>query len=589
MAKAEETAIGGHPNIQTSKTSSAVRLAKAITASDKRFESYRKHSLALLKEFVGPYYGTRSVAEHLRREPVNTLYTIVSIIIPNLVGMRVKSLVTTKRAELHAFADLFKLMDDHVLDQIDYAGTLLRVITSALFGMGITKTILDVAPLNDDPDFPNWLQDAGFAYVGQVDSDNYVLDPACTMREACSFEGDKFLIPVATAKESGEYKQADLDQLDIAYHTRVTEDKEAGLSKGQGDFEQYEDFFQFVSVYLPREQMIVTLPSDKGESTKYLKEVAYEGPEGGPYDMLGFQFPPNNAIPVPPVSMFYDLHLALNEMVRKMARQSERSKDIGLYQLSKTEDAKAIKNSSDGDLVGVSDPNAVKEFHIGGADPELYKAVQFTRELLNWVANNPDTAGGQAAAEKTLGQDEMKLAQVSARLGHMQALVQKFSKSILRKVSWYNWTDPQTRVDLVQPLGDGLEISRIWSPGVREGEFPDYKIDVEPYIVSAENPLEQYRRMTQLAERIIVPLADKLMAQGKELDVAEMLNDMSKMIDVDTTRWFKDALPIVGRQPSAAPGSSEGGLGPPTRGPSPRGDARPVRTSAPVAAPTSTA
>ncbi len=563
--------VDGHPNIQTSRTSSAVRLAKAIDASDKRFEHYRKHTLALLKEFCGPYYTSRS-AQHMKREPVNTIATIVAIMIPNLAGTRVKSQITTKRAELRAFADLFKLLNDHVLDQIDYAGTFMRVVTSALFGMGITKTILDVEPLNDDPDFPNWLQDAGFPYVGQVDSDNYVLDPACTMREACAFEGDKFLIPVKTAVESGEYDVDALKQLDIAYHNQIADGNTAGISKGQGDLEQYEDFYQLVSVYLPREKMIVTLPSNEGESAKYLKEAAYEGPEGGPYDMLGFYFPPNNALPVPPVSMYFDLHLSLNEMVRKMARQSKRSKDIGLFQLSKTEDAKAIKNSSDGDMIGVSDPKAVGEFHIGGADPELYKAVGFVRELLNWVAHNPDSIGGLAAGEKTLGQDEMKLAQAGAVLAHMQATGQKFSKSVLRKVSWYNWTDPQTRVDLVQSLPGGLEISRIWSPDVREGEFPDYQSDVEPFVVSAENPLEQYRRMTQLATQIIIPLADKLMAQGKDVDVAEMIGDMSKSIDVDTSKWITEApAPVIGLQPSASPGGGQGGQGNPTRGPQPGG------------------
>ncbi len=564
------------PAIKTSKNSSAVKLARACLASDKRLESYRKHNLELIKQYCGPYYATTDPTAKITREPLNTIYTIVSILLPNLVGSRVSSRIVARRPDLKPFASLYRLALDHTLDQIDYAGTLLDVATAAFFGPGITKTILDVRPLNNAPDFPNWLQDAGFPYVGQVLLGDYVIDSYALKREAAAFEGNKYRIEVGDAY-GGDFDRKVLDRLTTAYYTETHQDKPAGLSTENSGQDSYLDYFEFIDVYVPREKAILTIAGSKAEDAEYLKEVAHKGPEGGPYNMLGYSYPDGNALPIPPVSMFYDLHLLVNALARKMGNQADRSKTILAYLLGNEDDGKTIGDASDGDIVGLRAPDQAKELSTGGVDPKFYQTVGFVRDLLNWVASNPDSLGGLQANAKTLGQDQLKLAQASARLAHMQALAQKFNKSVLRKVAWYLWTDPQTRLDLLQPLGQGLEIPRNWSPEVRKGEFPDYDIDVEPYVVSSENPLEQYRRMTELAERIIVPLADKAAAQGKQLDVAAMVQSFAEKLDIDDdiSEWFVEAQPIVGLQPSMAPGGGTGGevggYSPATRGPQPRG------------------
>lgn len=579
-----DTGVIDAPNIKTSKTASAVRLAKACLASDEKLKAYRLHNLNLLRQYCGPYYSTYAPTEQAKREPVNTLYAIVSILLPNLCGTTVKSRVKVKgRPELGVFASLYQLAADHMLDQMEYGLTQLRIVSSALFGTGIAKTILETKPLDQSPDFPNWLQDAGWPYVGQVGIDDYVLDPAAMCREAAAFEGNDFLIPIDLARDAG-YDKDILDRMSATYYNEAHQDKSSGLSAGSVvDNEEFIEFYKFREIYLPYEKMVVTLPYNKTDETNYLKEMEYKGPEGGPYDDLSFARPENNPLGIPPVSIFYDLHLVLNALTRKIQRQAQRSKKILVYQRGKEEDGTTIRDSSDGDVIGLTDTQMTKELEVGGADSKNYESLNVLRDLLNWVSGNPDSVGGLAAGEKTLGQDEMKLTQASARLGRMQALVQKFNKRVLRKTCWYLWTDPQTRMDLLQPIGEGMQISRTWSPEVREGEFPDYDIDVEPYVASADNPLDQYRRIMQLITNVIIPMAPMAQAQGVEVDIGKLVKDLASKLDIET-EWFKQGTPMLGPTTGMSPGA---GMGEPsmvgTRGPQPQQAPKPGRTMTEVA------
>jgi hypothetical protein len=92
------------------------------------------------------------------------------------------------------------------------------------------------------------------------------------------------------------------------------------------------EFVDLVEVYLPKEQLIVTLPFGPGfGDDDVLRVVEYEGPERGPFHMLGFAYVPDNVLPVPPASIWYYLQVMGNRIARKIGRQAERMKTVLAY------------------------------------------------------------------------------------------------------------------------------------------------------------------------------------------------------------------------------------------------------------------
>ena len=565
---------------QTSRNSSAIKLANAVKLADKRMQPFRDQRLMFLRQYVGPrYQGWHNQAYNTpEAEPMNTIFSFIEILCPNLVGQTIFAAVTTDNPQLRPFAELLRLRLNRVFDEIRLAETVEQMVIDALFTAGIVKTGHVPEPAGEWDEPMGYLFDPDKPFADNVDLDDWILDPDCRRREAASLEGNRYTVPRDWAYDVGLYNRKLLDSLEPSHYRAQgggADERAAQLSQHPARDDRFVPFLQFIDVWVPHLNLIQTLPGRTEHTQGYLREAEYDGPEMGPYDVLGFAYPPSNAIPIAPVSVMYDMHLLLNVLGRKLKRQAERQKVLGLYSLGAERDALTIKNAVDGELVGITDVANVKEFTFGGVDPQSYQPLQFFQEWQNRLSGNPDLLGGQRAQSETLGQDEMLMTNAMTRLGRYRMKVHRTLKQIIKKIAWYVWTDEQTDQSLTLQAA-GMDIPMEWQGGVREGDFLDFNFDIEPYSLMADSPEQQYKRTVELVN-LVAPLQQQMAAQGSYIDVAAIVQQLSNMRNLkETDVWFKAAPPqmLPGGGGGLAGGGAEGELGAPRRSPGGYGGAR---------------
>ena len=553
--------------ISTKDTTSAkakepvgVKFRDAVEESDRRLKGFIENRLYFLSQFSGPYYNRRGGAgEHATKGqiPLNTVFSMVSVYLPHLAYTNPKSYVTTPNAELRFQAESLGLELDRLMAEINFAQTMRTVVTDSLFSCGIIKTgLCPGREIDEFKELDGYLHDVGQAFADPVDLEDYVVDPNGRHREQASFEGNRYRLPLEYVMDSGLYHNTEGIQASEEDRKDRVSDLSGGDSKARlNDLRQYVDL---VDLWLPHENMIITMPDERCGPPKMLMEIEYEGPERGPYEMLGYYWLPSNAMPIAPISAWFDLHILLNIMARKAGRQAERQKVVGLYAPTAAEDAETIRAASDGDLVATKDPNTIRELTLGGQNDRVMEYIGWLSSKVSENAGNMDLLGGTRAKSPTASQDAMLMNGATLRLDDMRNQVQQFTKHVLNKLAFYQWNDPLVDHQLTQRKG-GVEIDMSFRAGELEGEFPDdFDIDIEPYSASHRSPEAQFEKKMRVLHEIILPLAQIGVASGEQIDAVKVVATLAK--DLGIPDWDELIVPAMPMGPEAMPDGAMGGI-----------------------------
>jgi hypothetical protein len=538
---------------------SAQKLAEAVAVADEKLRPYRRNRLMFLRQYAGPYFG-HAGAGGSAAEPLNTIYSVVSVVLPHLVSCNPKAMIRTPFAELRATADTFALAWNHVAAEIDLGRSLRTVVTDALFGAGIMKTGLAPAAgadrsrgaatsggAGENADGAGYQHDPGEPFADPVDLDDYVIDPAARRREEAAFEGNRYRVPREYLLESGLFDRAEVEKLlaksasstatasggdDFARRAdgRAEELWRGGSSQGQTGLP---GMVELIDLWLPREGVVVTLAAGEPASARYLREAAWQGPRRGPYEMLGFHWVSGNVLPVPPVGLFYDLHVMINKLARKQARAADRQKDLVLFDDRASEEAQRLRDAFDGEMIGVQNVDRYRQVSFGGPHEETYAQLKFLFEQFGRVAGNVDLLGGLAPVSDTLGQDEMLFESASVRIEDMRSQVYECTKHVGGKLAWYLWNDPLVDLPLVRRGEGGREVLERFNDSTRRGEWLDYHFDVEPHSMTQDTPTRKYRRVLEWIQNVLLPTAPIAQAQGLKLDVERLAKLTGAMLNIE--------------------------------------------------------
>ena len=604
----------------TETRTSAKKLAEAVALSNERLRPMRRNRRMFLRQYAGPYFSAPSATSFSRdpqgsalgqgsvlsaghasgpAEPLNTIYSVVSVILPHLVATNPRAMIRTPFPELRRAADLFALAWNHQAAEIDLGRSLRTVVTDALFGAGIMKTGLaparaallgchgpassqDRAPQADGShgpaaagsstagkmpagrkgetpsprQTPSPLPDPGEPFADPVDLDDYVIDPFARRREEAAFEGNRYRLSRRQILESGLFDAAAVEALSSAAATDDPIRRPDGRTTSDAELV---DTVELIDLWLPHEGVVVTIAAGDAAdaSGKFLREVPWEGPARGPYEMLGFHWASGSPLPVPPVGLFYDLHVMINKLARKQARQADRQKDLVLFDDRASEEAQKLRDAFDGEMVGMQSVDRYRQVSFGGPHAETYDQLGFLFEQFSRIAGNVDLLGGLSPMSKTLGQDEMLFESTTVRIEDMRAQVYEFTKHVGMKLAWYLWHDPL--VDLPLAISDfglrnadlGKEQNAVvgnpqseirnpqfraaarFSADTRQGEWLDYHFDVEPHSMSQDTPTRKYRRVLEWIQNVILPIAPLAAEQGLRLDVARLAKLTGAMLNIE--------------------------------------------------------
>lgn len=538
------------------------RLQRGTTQWLNYSKDMREARVKMLQHYANSWYSGGT--SHIQM-PINLIDRGVSILTPFLVSQNPKVLVQPKAGinnpNLHPFAYTLELALNHLLQEIDLANETLRpVIVDSFFGMGITKTGVMHAY---DVEVGGDKAAVGQPYCNRIDFDDYISDIAARVRSEQKFEGHKYRLPIKYIAESGLFKNWESLQPDLnVLGDRTSPEIVSRNEKLSYEYRELHPTVQLIDLYIPEENIIVTIPPE-GCGDKILRTVEWEGPEGGPFDVLGYKWFPGSTIPIPPAFIWLDSNKLVNNMIAKMRDMVEREKTIGVFDLTNEDDARIIQSAGHGDIVGLKGAGAdsVKEVTFGGFNPQSFPFLQFM--LQQWAKSGPnlDITGGTQAMAGTLGQEQMLQNNALREVDDMQNQCYMFTTSIVKKLAWFLWTDPLKVIPVIKRLGS-MELPVEYSESVKEGDFLDYSFDVVPYSMSRLNPDLRYQRMLQLISQIIMPMIPIAQQQGSMPDVDELVAEAGRYLNVDTSRFWKPGLPPPeAPQPYAPEQGTVGGPG----------------------------
>jgi len=554
------------------------KLIKAVKQAQEKTKGYCSHRRNLLTEYSGPYYGSSekgALSEGNSRRPLNTIYMMASIFVPHLVFKNPRAMIRAKTdIELRPQAEINALRMNVLFEDIDLCRTLRTIVTDSLFGPGIAKIALEFRPQYEEfMEEMGYLHDQGQPYVNHVDLDDYIIDSLARRREEACFEGDKYRLPLEYILESGLYDKAVVEKLSTGEYEQ-TVSKTSKLSKGASDIAAA-NIYEFVELYdlwLPHENMVVTLPAQDEWAGGFLREVEWEGPESGPYEMLGYQWVPSNVLPAPPASILFDLHRLINAVASKMGDQAQRQKDILLTEDTADEkEGEGIDQAIDGSRVRVQSISRYLPVSFGGINDKNFEAIGFFLAQQSRIGGNLDLIGGMEAQSGTATQDQLLASFGATRLDDYQSQVHGFVKQITKRLAWYIWDDQTEETPMMQEMG-GVQRAVEFSAQDKEGEFDDYSWDIEPYSMSPDNPQKQYERTMKWVSEVLIPLSTLAPQSGVVPDVEKISEITAKQIDIPYAEelWIPIADMMMGAQPAQGPNTNEPANAAPTGRPSPQ-------------------
>jgi hypothetical protein len=501
----------------------------------------------MLKQYANGYYqGGRGVAR--RVQPLNLIDRGVQIIAPFLVTNNPRVLIETRygasKPGAKSFAITMELALAHLFEEIKLAQRTLRpIIIDSLFGMGITKTGVWT---DATVDMGGWLAAIGEPYCDRVDFNDYLFDISARNREEMSFEGNRYRLPLEYVVDSGYFKNYEQVVPDMRQEAD-TDPK----SIVDGDEKMYTELRQTVELqdlYLPDERITITLPV-RGQGSKPLRIVEYNGPEAGPYDVLYYKNFPESILPIPPVYIWLDLNKTINIMARKMSQNCEREKSFAVYQLGDEADAAKSKDVEHGGLIGLQNPESVKEVTLGGFEPKSMDYLQYLEHQFAISYSNLYGIGGRGSQAKTLGQEQMLQYNATRALDDMVEQFHAFTRSVTKKLAFFLWTNPTKQINMVRNVA-GIDIEVLYSESAQEGDFVDYTYDIDPYSLSRQNPEMRFQKLMQFLSGVVMPLAPLAMQQGTYPDVDAIVRESGRYLNIpNLENWWKSVVPPEGNNP----------------------------------------
>lgn len=538
-------------------------------SSYQKMERHRRVRLNCIKQYIGESYGGNHSEGIMSDTIVNMVDQMVDVLLQQLVSGTPQTLVLTQKVGMKTAIRYFELALNHAIGQIDLRDTLKFAVLESFFSMAIVKVGVE-NPEYTDKAFP--FDASAYPFADAIFFEDWVHDTSAHRWEHCRFYGDKY-------KEHRDVVEADprndpdvLKTLDSGLQLSAfdTSGPEAGDQLDGGNSGPYDnddrDFVTLWDLYLPRKRLLVTYLAN-GSQEKPLRVVRWTGPDEGPYIIGRYKCVPNQIMPKPPVmdiAAMADLH---NKLWIKMGEQASRQKTNVFATLGGTKDAETVIRASDGEVIHVTHPDAIREASFGGVKQEMVTFAQLVKQEASYNAGNLDTMGGLASQADTLGQEQILQAGTSGRIRAMQTTVITLTKQVIRAIGWYLWNDPLVRISVTDKIPNtSIELEAQWpvqtdeygqEVDLRKGEYNDLNFDIEPFSMVDQSPGTRLQLMRSILQQDFLPAMQLMQQQGLAIDWNEYVDKIETYANLPE---FKAILKKVAPPPD--PDTEPSNMGP---------------------------
>ena len=550
------------------------RLREAIDTSRKDLRPFREQRNALISEYVGAHYG-HELGKSRLRTPLNVLERAVNIYTMLLAGEVPQVLVTAQDPQKAYFAEDIESVINREVRKINLGVVIQEAVIDAYFSMGIVKVGLDYA---GDRIGSGHSEMEPFAEI--VHLDDWVQDMSAQKYEYCEFAGNRYSVPLDFFKQAvktGYFSRAAADKVNtsVAEDLRIDEDGETRTQSLSVAYQRADQVFRkqvkLWDIWVPSERLLITIPGHRDDGDVVLRQVEWDGVAEGPFKLLGFNDVPGNPLPNPPANQLLDLHLAINDITRKLVNQSLKQRTIWAYQGGQEDQARRGRDAADGDLVKMDDPNGTVPIRIGGLDQQVQAFSMYLENRFDVQAGNISALGGLRSGADTLGQEQQMLGQATRQVARMREKTQRFTEQIIRDLAWRWWTDPERTYRSDREIkGTKLRLPINIDPAQRAAEdIRGYDLLVEPFSMEYKSPTERAQSLMEVVNQAVtmLPLME---AQGMTLDMevvfsqlARYLNmpEIKRVVRMEQTQGSGDSVRQAAKTERTYTRKSEGGGG----------------------------
>ncbi len=414
---------------------------------------------------------------------------------------------------------------NQIPSEIGLAETFQDCVIEALFSLGIAKVGLHTVGEVLGHKY-------GESFVDSITLDNYFCDMSATNSSQIDYEGNDYWRNYDDVMEYEWSEKSGRDKLKPDTYTSVGpngEDKAESLSYSETP-KTFKDKILLRDVWLPGEKKLITYQV----KSKTKLHVIDWTEEHGPYYKLGYCKIPGNLLPLPPVSLWRDLHELANELFLKLRSQALSEKTVFGFPGGMDEAIENLKNAND--VSGIKS-NGLKfdTFKIGGASPQAMVFDMQCRDLFSYFAGNLESLGGLGAITQTVGQDKMISDAASAQLKDMADKTVAFAKDIFKQLMRYEWSDPIKRRILEKPIpGTNEKIQVIWDNESKLGNFSQYDLNIDIYSLQDDSPQTKLQKLDMLVQKFINPAAPALQQSGATIDWQKVIESATKWIGLSS-------------------------------------------------------
>ncbi len=497
-------------------------LLKSIDWSMTQLTKPKTERIESIRQFTGNHYGVKT---NDLNTPVNFLKLATDIFLRVLSPRNPRCMITTKYSELKPTAATFQMAVNEIPERIGLAKTLKRLVMEALFSVGFVKVGLHTTGTALGYEY-------GESFVDIVTLDDIILDMSAKRMDLIQYIGNTYWLPFDKFMDTADLPKEVRRKLSADDHELIGDHGEMRAESigSDGNATEYEKRIKLRDVFIPHEGVMMTYAiTDRVK----LQDVEWEGPERGPYHVLGFTEVPGNLMPLAPIPSWRDLHKLANVLYRKLGNQADDQKTVLGFSGASEEDIAAFKGASDGDGIPYSGSEP-KTLTAGGVSQTTLAFWLSLKDVFGYFAGNLDSVGGLAAQTQTVGQDKLLSEAANAQMQDMSEATKDATEGIFESLAWYEWNDPMGEKIIQKKIpGTEMTIPVPWNAEAKMGRFDLFDMKIDVHSMQDDSPQSKLQKLDLVMERYIAPFLPMIQADGGRLDMVDLMRIIAKYTDFE--------------------------------------------------------
>lgn len=507
------------------------------------------HSQKLMNLWISGYYQP-----YARWHMINLMNRGVSTVVSYLVEGDPRIMIEPLAPKLRPFAYNLRLIINYLLERERFAETvLIPGATASMFGGVAARTFYEY---DRCVSIDNQRIKVGTPRVAIIEGSDYIGDPSAKRRSDFAFEGDVYRLPTAYAKDlfSGKDKFgnqiADYIEADCNLVTKYSSQELTQNKSYDWNRLALEEYTSFIDIFNFKDKTIETI-MPMGHKAKVLRTIEWTGP-GSPYSYLGYKYPPNCPVPIPPAWDWYDLDMTMNILAKAAREQAESQKNVVVAEPGSKEAAQSLLNAKNQDVVVVKGADGVRTHSLGGVSADNYNWLSFAEnEFTKSGTASSDVMGGRGSSAPTLGQEQIVVANASRIVNNFYNRFHTWTEDIIRKWTAAVIANPTTYVEVLNTvklpgIGDYEYPVYLSKPDIT-ADFYDFVLKVIPYSTQRSTPEMKYQRLFQFMTSWILPTMQIRQQQGTDIDLPMVDKILADYGGFDQfPAWYKNIVPHEG-------------------------------------------